>query len=332
MYADRIPLYEAIEADRDTKVLAYITGDRKGLETKISSDVLHFVVDHLDSIGVTERISLLLYTRGGDTLAAWGLANLLRLFCDELEVIIPSRAHSAGTLISLAADTIVMTKQAALGPIDPSVTTPLNPSIDGAPATTKAPVNVENVNGFLEFARETLGDDADLGQVFLHLAETIHPMVLGQAYRSRSQIRMLASRLLENHMNDDEAVAKILDFLCSESGSHDYTINRREAKNRLELPIEKPTQQVYLTIKAIADDFAAELELNTPYDANLQLAGNPTVQYSLPRALVESVEGGSDTYLSEGTLTTRTVQTPQGQQQAIQDQRNFEGWRHTDAP
>ena len=56
---------------------------------------------------------------------------MIRLFCDEFEVIVPSKAHSTATLICLGADRVVMTKQATLGPIDPGINDPPNPpSID----------------------------------------------------------------------------------------------------------------------------------------------------------------------------------------------------------
>jgi ClpP class serine protease len=75
---------------------------------------------------VVQQAQLYLYTRGGNTLAAWTLVNLIRNFCKDFEVIVPFNCHSAGTLISLGANRIVMTKQATLGPIDPSVNGPLN--------------------------------------------------------------------------------------------------------------------------------------------------------------------------------------------------------------
>lgn len=185
MFEDRLKSYEKLEADRNSVVITFITGDRRGLETKISSEAFDLFVHHLDHIGVVERLTLYLYTRGGDTLAAWSLINLLRIFTDYLEVIVPSKAHSAGTLLCLGADSIMMTKQAALGPIDPSVHTPLNPQIPGAAPNAKVPVNVESINGFIEFARKTLGKGADLQQIFLHLASTVHPLVLGDAFRAR---------------------------------------------------------------------------------------------------------------------------------------------------
>lgn len=64
-YATRLDLYTRLEADRDAKLLVYVTGDRRGLETQISSEVTDLFVQHLDKIGVVKRLVLLLHTRGG---------------------------------------------------------------------------------------------------------------------------------------------------------------------------------------------------------------------------------------------------------------------------
>src|ERR1041385_5656462 len=120
MLKDRIGSYKQLEEKRKSKLLVYITSDRRGLETQIASDILLYFANHLDKLGDSEKISLFLYTRGGSTIAAWSLVNLIRNFCKDFEVIVPFNCHSAGTLICLGANTIVMTKQATLGPIDPS--------------------------------------------------------------------------------------------------------------------------------------------------------------------------------------------------------------------
>src|SRR2546427_6800245 len=114
MRAQRQTLIQQLEATRGSKVLLFFTGDRRNLQTQIAADVYDLFVNHLDKIGIVKKLSLFLYTRGGDTLTAWSLVNLIRQFCEELEVVIPSKAHSAGTLIALGADKIVMTKQATL--------------------------------------------------------------------------------------------------------------------------------------------------------------------------------------------------------------------------
>ena len=85
-------------------------------------------VDHLDAIGPVDKISLVLYTAGGSVSVAWKLVNLIRMFCDDFEVIVPGKCMSAGTLITLGAHRTVMTKQATLEPIDPSIRHPPPPS------------------------------------------------------------------------------------------------------------------------------------------------------------------------------------------------------------
>jgi hypothetical protein len=142
---------------------------------------------------------------------------------------------------------------------------------------------------------------------------------------------MLAERLLSQQVQDPEKISKILGFLCSESGSHDYTIYRREARDALGLNIEKPTAERYILIKQIYGDLAGELKLTTPFDPNVELGGAPTCNYSHRRSLIESVGGGSHSFRSEGTLTKRQIQVGPQVQEGIEDRRIFEGWKHETA-
>ena len=257
--------------------------------------------------------------------------NLLRQFCDELEIIVPAKARSGGTLICLGADKIIMTKQATLGPIDPSINGPLNPQIPGAGPQARVPVSVEAINGYVEFARASLGkeDGSGMAAVLGHFAAQVHPLALGEAYRSRAQIRMLARRLVGKQLSDDTKIEKVLNFLCSESGSHDYAIFRREARGELGLRVEKPDDAGYKVIKSIYDDIARELELATPYDPNVLLGPDTTKTYEFRRGLVESLKGGTHVHVSKGTVQKRQIQLQPGfTQNAIQDERTFEGWLH----
>lgn len=340
MYAERLDNYKLLEEKRNSKVIVYVTGDRRGMETQISTDVLEFFSEQLDRIGKVEKISLFLYTRGGDTMAAWSLVNLIRQFCNEFEVIIPSKARSSGTIISLGADNIMMTKQATLGPIDPSLNSPLNPQNPQAPNNPQAriPVSVESIQGFFDLAKNELkvNDEANLKDILLNLAGKVHPLVLGNVYRSRSQIQMVARKLLLKQLGEGqtEKIDKIVSFLCSDSGSHDYAIYRNEAKDELGLSIEKPNDDLYKLIKDIFDDIREELKLLEPFNPNLILGANTITNYSCRRVLLESIEGGTDVYVSEGSLV-KTIQTinqpnnlPPINRTAIENQLNFEGWRH----
>ena len=334
-FQTRSAIIKKIEASRKSSVISYVTGDRPQLETQISPEIIEIFVEHLDAIGPKNKISLILHTNGGNTAAAWRLVNLLHTFCDKLEVIIPSKALSAGTLISLGADTIVMTKQAALGPIDPSVNHALNPVLPSNP-NVRAPVSVEAVSGYLDAAK-AFGidkDPANMAQVLIDLSNKVHPLVLGEIFRSRSQIRFLAKKLLQRNLvgKNAQKIDGLIDFLCAESGSHDYTINRREARE-LGLPVQNPSDTLYKDIRALFLSFVSELKLLEPFDPYSMIGTGQTHSYALPRAIIESVKGGCNQFLSEGTLTKTTVQIPgpmgQISQDHVQDNRRFEGWRKT---
>jgi hypothetical protein len=340
MYKDRIENYKWLEENRKSKLLVYFTGDRQNMETQIAPDVLEYFSEHLDKINKVDKISLLLYTRGGDTMAAYSLVNLIRQFCKEFEIIIPSKARSSGTIISLGADKIMMTKQATLGPIDPSLNSPLNPQNPQIPNNPQAriPVSVESIQGFFDLAKDELklNEEKNLKDVLLNLAEKVHPLVLGNVYRSRTQIQMVARKLLQKQLGADksEQIEKIISFLCSDSGSHDYAIYRNEARNELGLNIEKPNDEQYLKIKEIFNSIRNELKLLEPFNLDLELGDNQTSDYSCRRVLLESLQGGTDVYVTEGTLTKTTQ--PINQQpplpplirSAIENKMNFEGWKH----
>lgn len=331
MFSSRKQLYQELEKKRNSKLLVYVTGDRPGLETQIHSEAVDWFTQHLDSFvtGTTfpSKISLWLYSRGGQTLAGWCIVNLIRQFCKEFEVIVFSKAQSTASLICLGADNVLMTKQATLGPIDPSVNSPLNPQLPGGPAHARVPVSVESVAGYIDLARKECGIKSakDLAPSFLKLSDFVHPLALGDVFRARTQIQMLAEKLLKKHNKPFSAGIrkKIIKILCSESGSHDYTISRREARDELGLDIEKPDMDLYNLLKKIHDDINNEMELTARYDPGVFLGTQNQAPYVFKRCLIESVDGGSHKFISEGTL--QRVQTPQGP--GFHDQRTFEGWR-----
>lgn len=325
-YLERKALFQELERTLSTKVILYVTGDQKQWETQIHPEVLDYFVEHLDRIGKVPKISLVLYSRGGNTLAAWSLVNLIRQFCKYFEIIVPSKAQSAATLMCLGANNIYMTKQATLGPIDPSVNTPLNPHIPGAPDNITLPVNVEAIRGFIEMVKVDFGvtQKDDMALITKELMSYIHPLVLGEVYRARSQIKMLAGKLLSKQITDKKQIKKITSFLCSESGSHDYTINRTEALKELGLPISKPDDFLYNIINSIYKDFASELSLNKDYNPIDILGSSTQIQYSKKRALIESLDFGSHYFVTDGVLSR--IQQPIGI--AFNDNRVFEGWRY----
>ena len=75
----------------------------------------------LNGMDWTKGLTLVLHTPGGVTMATQTIVEYVRTKFDRLEVIVPTFAMSAGTMIALASDVIVLGNQSQLGPIDPQL-------------------------------------------------------------------------------------------------------------------------------------------------------------------------------------------------------------------
>lgn len=75
----------------------------------------------LDLTDPTIPIDLVLHTPGGLVLAASQIARAIHRRPGKVTVFVPHYAMSGGTLIALAADEIVMSPHAVLGPVDPQI-------------------------------------------------------------------------------------------------------------------------------------------------------------------------------------------------------------------
>lgn len=288
----RMELIKKIEEKRESRLLVYITGDRRELETKIGMDVFPMFHEHLMGMGRQERIDLYLYSPGGITIAGYALVNLIREFCKKFDVIIPFKALSCATLISLGADEVIMTPMGQLSPIDPSVQHPVGPvvQIPGQPTGRTVPVNVEDVNAFVDLARKEVGlkNEESMKKVFELLGTKVHPLALGAVQRAREQIAFLASNLLRYHIDDDEKIERIVKIITRERFSHNYIIGRREAKEILGLNIKEPEEDLLKDIIDLFDTYSKILELNTPYNPEIYLSGSESGIFDFNRAIIES--------------------------------------------
>jgi hypothetical protein len=289
----RTELIKQIEEKRQARLIVYITGDRRGLETRIATDVFPMFHEHLMQMGRQRKIDLFLYSTGGITIAGYALVNLIREFCEEFNVIIPFKALSCATLISLGANEIIMTPMGQLSPIDPSVHHPLGPvvQIPGQPAGQIVPVNVEDVNAFVDLARKEVGlsNEESMQKVFEVLATKVHPLALGSVQRSREQIAFLASNLLRYHMTDKNRIEKVVNILTRERFSHDYIIGRKEAKETLELNIVEPDEDLIRDIVDLFNAYSDIFELNTTYNPEIYLSGSDSGVFDFNRGMIESI-------------------------------------------
>lgn len=317
---ERRSLIKEIENLTESRLIIYITGDRRGLETRIADDVQPLMNEHLRGIGVVPKLNLFLYTAGGDALAGWGIVSLLREFCKRFGVIVPYRALSCGTLISLGADEVIMAKGAQLSPVDPSLASPYNPLAPGQiqqGAVQLLPVSVEDVMGYLKLAREEVGikGDEGLAKIVGFLSEKIHPLALGAVYRSREQIAFLARKLLANHENDGAKIDRMVDTLTKTLPSHQYLITGQEAKD-LGFPVVEPPGQSEELIWKLYKEYENWLELNKPYNPEEILGANPSTVAVFDRAAIESLKP-NDELKTYAYRTEREIRRVQGTQPGV---------------
>lgn len=308
----RMNLIQEIEFYNGSRLVTLITGDRQGLQTRIAYDLFPLFHRHLMRHQTPTRIDLFLYSRGGVTMAGYALVKLIREFCDQFSVIVPFRALSTATLIALGANKIIMTKMGQLSPIDPSVRHPLAPSVGmpGQPPQQPLPVSVEDAAGFVALAKDELEleEESSMQKVLELLAAGVHPLVLGAIQRSRAQIGFLASQLMQYHTDDQTKIEETVGILTKERFSHEYIIDRTEAKNVLKLPVVDVDHYLMPRILALFQEYDNILMLGRPYNPELVLGNKDLTIETFDRAIVES-EGLTNVYRTRKEI--KRIEVPQ---------------------
>ena len=242
--APNAELINAIEGIREARLVTLV------LESPLDDKCVEPLYEQLKDIGKTERIDLLLQSRGGKTEIPWRVVSLIREFCEHFAVLVPFQAHSAATHIAIGADEIVMTPRGELSPVDPSRIHPLLPGQrdpqtghEGPPV----PASVQDLKHCVAFVadelqhmRGTNGDSGPLTDIICALFEHVHPLAIGAIEQSYQLGRLITRRVLETHLDrdkDKEKIDHIEQLLSDEYRSHSYPICRQEVKDDLGLNV-----------------------------------------------------------------------------------------------
>jgi ClpP class serine protease len=157
----------------------------------------------LRAIQLTDQevpLDIILHTPGGLVLAASQIARAVRDHKAKVTVFVPHYAMSGGTLITLAADQIVMSPHAVLGPVDPQ--------LGNKPAASL--IKVVEQKPIAEIDDETL-IMADIGR------------------KAIEQVKKTARELLERQLPTEQA-ERLAEKLSTGTWTHDYPILPREAQ------------------------------------------------------------------------------------------------------
>lgn len=327
-FAERKKIIEKIEKLRGSKIITYFTSDRRAfppdfslpaLTARLGTEAQLVLYDQLRKIGKTEKIDLFLYTLGGQTDSVWPLVSIFREYAPErFAVLVPFRAHSAGTLIALGADEIVMAEAGELSPVDPTTANQFNPT---DPAGVVKAISVEDVTSYIELAkdRDKVGlETADQTlEVFKRLSKEVHPIALGNVNRAHTQIRILARKLLKLHIKEDngqDRIDRIVDELTKNLYSHTHALNRKEATALLgEEIVKEATADEQTLFWQLYEEYAESLKLRETFCRDTVVAsGKPVQDLGFVGAFIDTNE---QSMLFESSFRLRlSSRIPQGVQ------------------
>lgn len=223
-------LQEISKLRNDRNVILYASGflQKSGAppdRLQITHDDLNAFMTMMYGMNWQAGLTLVLHTPGGVTNAAETIVAYLRSKFTYIEVIVPTYAMSAGTMISLASNAIVMGRQSQLGPIDPQF-------VGGQRALSAGGV----VAQFERAKAEILANPAT-AHVWYPILQSIGPALLQEAQNALEYGERMVADWLEKYMfaGQLDAHQKAIDIAkhfnaAQNHKSHGRRIDRAEAR------------------------------------------------------------------------------------------------------
>lgn len=267
MFKNRKELYKLVEEKRKRPLLVYVTSIRSGCEGQMAQDVIPEFINQLNLIDKKEKeIDLMIISNGGDPIVSWRIISMLRERFDKISILIPYKAYSSATMLSLGADEIIMHPYANLGPIDLQINYKNN---KGENRT----IGYEDIIKYFDFTDKIGFKDSDKIHAFEKLTNEISPTLIGFAQRSHQLEFKLGEKLLETHLNDKNKINSILKTLNGEFYHHGYPLGRKEAKE-VGLNVINPNEELEDLMWKIYEDFENEYKFNEIFDKEKIITNN----------------------------------------------------------
>lgn len=239
----------------NANVLFYASGflqkpEVPGVYLSISREDINGFMAGIHGLDFSKRLILLLHTPGGSVEAAQTIVEYLREKFDSVEALVPTYAMSAGTIIALGCDQVIMGKQSQLGPIDPQL-------IVGSRS-----VAAHSIIDQFEEAKGNIVTNPVLGHAWMPILQAYGPALLQEARRSIAYGQSLVAKWLETYMFADRVTANTDAQTAAEffsdggHGSHGMRIDKREAREQkleiVDLEDDQELQERALTLYHLA--------------------------------------------------------------------------------
>lgn len=217
-----------------------------GIFTAINMEDINGFMSGVHGLDFSKGLLLILHTPGGMAEAAQTVIDYLRSKFSAIDVLVPTYAMSAGTMIALGCDRIVMGRQSQLGPTDPQLI-----------AENRA-FSAHSIVEQFEEAKNQISSNPILAHAWAPVLRSFGPALLQEARKSISYGQSLVEDWLQRYMfssrTNPEALARAAaeHFGGNKHGSHGRRIDREEARQQqleiIDLEDDQDLQEAVLTL------------------------------------------------------------------------------------
>ena len=157
-------------------------------KVQIMYEDINGLMSTIHGMDYTKPLTLVLHTPGGHTAAAETIVGYLRSKFEYIETIVPTFAMSAGTMIALASDLIILGRQSQLGPIDPYI------------FYSNRLVSARAVVEQFYRAKSEILSDHDLVHVWAPILTSLGPSLISEAQNALDYGEKMVERWLKSYM------------------------------------------------------------------------------------------------------------------------------------
>ncbi len=239
-YTQALADLSALRANRNVIVMASAflsKPDAPPSSLSISPEDINGLMAVVYGMDCDKGLTIVLHTPGGQTNATETIVAYLWSKFSNIEVIVPAFAMSAGTMIALASNKIIMGRQSQLGPIDPQM------GVGGNYISARAIVeqfNRARLDIVGDPANGIVGDMA-MAHVWAPVLATIGPALMQEAqnaldYSERMVAQWLSQRMVGEYEPDEIKATEKAQTIAQHFNdasvhlSHGRRIDRDEAR------------------------------------------------------------------------------------------------------
>ena len=228
-----------------------------------------------------KELDIILHTHGGDIESAYKIVKLLRKHAEKINIIVPLCAKSAGTLICLAADKLIMSTISELGPLDVQILEQqegdvgkYKSALNGYKALQQAQNHaLENLDSAIRLFMIRIGNRMKLQNIIKiaidfsastsgPLYEKIDPKSIEEYARDLNVSQQYGIKILTSHMGwEYEKANKVIHQMVYNYPSHSFIIDTAELAE-LGFKVESPDSETECLMNEAVDILNKESNKN----------------------------------------------------------------------